>query len=219
MKTAIFILMSFLSISAFAQEPTPSPTPSQAAEPSLEDAIAGVPENAGSDCKIRIAIVNFDWEDNKTIRRGYLTNDMLKWWEKDGKNQYPGVCLTRTSQNAQYILFWSDSVYRFTYNYTTPQTSTTTESGTGSATVYSGGRTATAHGSYNGQSQTTTYVNQQGQGAHWYLRGVLGSLDSNGKIARIYDKKHVGRFRWSNPDRDTLKDALKEIGKRESVGK
>jgi len=154
---------------------------------------------------------------NGEVRWDWVSNRMSKWMKKEGKKKkYKGICYAANPWEADYVVLWTDAAYRVPYSFSipVPQTSYYTESTSGSVNAYSGG--TYGYGTYSGSTSgtVTTYQNQtySGTRSEYEVLAVVYAVGPNARI--VYETKHVGRWRWSKPDKDVLVDSIKFIKER-----
>lgn len=160
--------------------------------------------NAQDACKVKVILAAINWDGTGEPRYGAITPEQLNWWLKDGQKKFASVCLVDDKDKADYVIKWNAMEESGTYTYPVANTSTANTSGT----VYAGG----SSGTYNGTTTTTTYSNQQGQWHRMYVNAGVYKPDTK---MPVFFSKHVGRLRWSKPDKDAFEDALKFIQKQQ----
>jgi len=187
-----------------------------------------------SACRVKVRIVNFNWANSSERVYDRLSTYQTEWWLKEGRKKFPGVCITTTSGEADYLLSWSENFETSNYTYQVPKTETTHHSGTinttssgtatsSSGTVYTSG---SGSGTYSGTSTRTTYEDKQGEINTQYVVAYVHKLTDkvieidvngrkeNGKEAEkipAFMSRHKGQWRWSKPDKDAFEKAIKFV--------
>lgn len=149
-----------------------------------------------------------------------LSPNQTEWWLKEGQKKFPGVCITTTPGEADYVIFWTATQETTNHSYTVPKTETTYHSGTVNSTSTSTGSldSVNTSGTYNGTSTKTTYETRGYEWTNTYVNAfVHKTVTVEGK--KTIEKlplsiaKHRGQWRWSKPDKDSLVKSLEFINK------
>ena len=141
---------------------------------------------------------------NGDVRWNWLSKNMLNWWKDEGKKRFQSLCAVRKPSDADYVVTYSDATTSVPYSFSIPVRKSTYV--TGNVRGFVGGQYT--YGTYSGYAYSTENQTHSGSWRQlhvWAQLFLVGSKDSG----IIYETKHIGRTRWSKPDKDCLVDALK----------
>lgn len=178
--------------------------------------VAGV--SAQDTCRVKIRIAAFKWDNANEIKKGFISPNQTEWWLKEGQKKFPGICITTTDGDADYVVAWTATESADTYTYTVPKTETTEHRGTINTTSTSTGSIGSTNttGTYQGTSTTTTYENRRGEWPVTYVNAFVYKMSGTPgeKIPPpSFITKHKGQWRWSKPDKDSFVKSLEFIHK------
>jgi hypothetical protein len=176
--------------------------------------------NAQDNCKVKVLIAAFNWNNADDYRKDYMSPDQMDWWLKDGQKKFPGICITTEKNEADYLIAWTATQSADTYTYTVPKTETTEHRGTINTTSTSSGSTDSTHtsGTYRGTSTTTTNEEKKGEWPVVYVNAFVHRMTKDGSDkpyvkTPMFMAKHKGQWRWSKPDKDAFVKAMEFIKK------
>src|SRR5262245_51671532 len=130
---------------------------------------------------IKVVVSRCEWRQPDNCDDGRLSRNQLQWWRETGQKKFPRVQLVEDRNEADWILFWSETES----TYKTQATATTIHNPT--------------------TNTTSTTVNPSQERVVLFVEAGLHRItraDGALKIPKMPDHfaDHTGRWLWSKPD-------------------